>query len=170
MREECNKLAPFFKNEEAEQADSFVFFQIAPTFQLDENLLRKRYFEKCLQFRDCPSKLAETHEHYRCLKDASTRLDLLNLSVQKGKNEEVAHEGAFGLPEEIQQLHTELLDVTPENCADFIAKIEGLKVSLAEKIQAAYENQQNWAPFLSQWRYYEKFLATAAQKKLKEGT
>jgi hypothetical protein len=141
----------------------FEFFDISVSFKIDEDILRNKYFQYCMQYRDDKNKLMLAHQHYKLLQNSVQRLDFILHDIHG-----INLENQATIASDVVNLYEEISNLSPDSCDSFIAKIIELYEIANETIQQLLE-QKDFVS-LREWRnrilYYEKFISEAYKTKL----
>lgn len=145
---------------EVSTKDPFQFFELEISYQIDEDILRERYFKKCQCYQFDEVMLALTHENYQILQDPIKRLDYFLGKFERQKT------NSYAITEDIMLLYQEVESLSAENAHNFILKIENLQKDLQKLIQESFEKKdiKKLESFRGSLAYYQKFLNEAYQK------
>lgn len=110
--------------------DPFAFFALPPTFALDEEALRDRYFQMCRDHRENSHLLTQAHTAYRILMDPVQRLDVLILKAELGPLPEVE------LPPDIIKLY-EAVESLQGDASVLLRRLEDFRQSTLKIIPSA---------------------------------
>ncbi len=140
--------------------DPFQYFNLSDNYKINQDDLRNRYFEACLQHAKEPDILAKLHKAYKALLDPVQRLEFL---CQRMSIELLAVNEA--LPAEILEIYEELSHLVPQSAPKFLAKLDRLEEKIQLQVQEALDqrNTETLSALRIRLRYLLRFRKEAFQ-------